>query len=69
MERYNLYLSLKKAGFPQGGSGNYIQDPDSSEKVYVPTSGEIYSMFLADPDGWQSMTDCLAQVWIDNSKK
>lgn len=69
MDRYTLYLKLKNAGYPQGGSGNYLSHPDKDEKVYIPTSGEIYTMFIGDPEQWEKMTDCLAQVWIDNSKK
>lgn len=63
---YNLYKQLKAAGFPQGGQGTWIQDPESDEKVYVPSSSEIFALFLGDPKDWQKMTDAMARVWIDN---
>ncbi len=64
MERYNLYKKLKDAGFPQGGSGSYMVDPNSNESVYIPQPSEIYTQYLADPSSWTEMGDAMATVWL-----
>jgi hypothetical protein len=43
---YQLATELKDAGFPQGGSGNWVGDPDavvmrSGDRVYAPTLSEL----------------------------
>lgn len=68
MNRYNLYLALKNAGYPQGGSGGYIQHPDTNDKVYVPLPSELYNHFTSDPKEWEDVVDALAKVWIDKCK-
>lgn len=69
MERFKLYQELKNAGFPQGGSGIYMNDPDSNERVYIPTPSEIYATFLGNPGDWTDMVDAMAEVWIKRAKK
>lgn len=68
MADFKLYKELQKKGFPQGGIGQFIQDPNTNDKVYVPQPGEIYAQFILDPEGWQKVTDALAGVWIESRK-
>jgi len=63
-----LYKALAKAGFPQGGQGNWYAEENGDQKYYIPTPEEIYTQYLADPSQWQSLTDALARVWIENKK-
>ena len=69
MTELERYKALKEAGFPQGGRGNWIQDPNSDSKYYIPNPDEIYSQFLGDPEHWRKLTDTLAEAWITNGKK
>lgn len=66
---YDLYLKLKEAGFPQGGSGKFLQHPDKDEKVYVPTAPEVFTAYIGDPEDWQKMVDAMAGVWMEKNKK
>lgn len=62
---FALYKLLKESGFAQGGSGMFMQDPDSNEKVYIPLPGEVYTQFLGDPKDWQVLTDAMVRVWLE----
>lgn len=62
----DLYRTLKEKGFPQGGNGNWYQDPSTGERYYIPQPDEVYTQFIADPSLWQKMTDAMARAWIDN---
>lgn len=61
---FELYKRLKDAGFPQGGAGNWMLNPDNDEKVYIPLPGELYTQFIGDPAHWEKMRDAMAEVWI-----
>lgn len=64
--RFDLYKRLKEAQYPQGGGGQYMLDPDSNQKVYVPTYQELLTHYVSDPKGWEVMVDTITKVWIDN---
>lgn len=66
LEGYALYKALRAAGFPQGGVGHYIQDPNSADSVYVPHVSEVYTQFLADPQQWEALRDAICREWIKN---
>lgn len=66
---FELYKQLRDAGFPQGGSGSYILDPNTDEKVYKPLPSEIYTLFVADPSGWDKMLEAMSKVWLEVMKK
>jgi len=69
MTKFELYLELKKKGFPQGGSGSYLKDPKTEEMVYIPKFEEIFTQFIGDPIDHEVLVDTLAKVWIERSKK
>ncbi len=64
--RFDLYKRLKEAGYPQGGGGQYMGDPDSNVKVYIPTYQELLTHYVADPKDWELMVDAITKVWINN---
>lgn len=64
---FALYKGLKEASFPQGGMGQWWEDPNGTEKVYVPRPEEIYSQFIGDPEGWEQLRDALARAWMEYS--
>src|SRR6185503_16986823 len=66
---FALYKNLKDARYPQGGMGRFVEDPNGLEKVYIPRPEEIYTQFIADPEGWNALTDALARAWIELSIK
>jgi len=66
---YKLYAELRDAGFPQGGVGTWVNSYDMKDKAYVPHPQELYSHFIADPEGWDKMRDAMAQAWIENHSK
>lgn len=66
---FELYKRLKDAGFPQGGAGSWMLNPDNDEQVYVPLPGEIYTQFLGDPAEWADMSKAMAEVWIAHALK
>lgn len=66
LEGYDLYDSLRAAGFPQGGSGNLMYDENGNNPVYVPHPSEIYQMFIGDPAQWDEMRDSMARSWLKN---
>lgn len=68
LEGYALYKSLKDVGFPQGGSGDWLYNPETDEKVYVPHPSELINTYVADPKQWDSVRDILARQWIENKK-
>jgi hypothetical protein len=54
---YQLAKELKDAGFPQGGSGSWLLDPDavvirSGARVYAPTLSELIEAF----EGYSSVS-------------
>lgn len=63
-----LCKSLRNKGFPQGGTGIFIQDPETGEKFYKPQPAEVYAQFILDPDGWDKVTEALIKVWVDTRK-
>lgn len=64
-----LWKELANKGFPQGGSGNWIVDPDDGNKYYVPQPSELYQSFVNDPEGWNDVGEALGRVWVDKNKK
>lgn len=68
MDRYNLYKQLKDKGFPQGGSGSFLVDPKTDERVYIPKVEEILTQYVGDPKDWDKMVEAMTRVWIDNKK-
>jgi len=69
MDKLELYTKLKKAGFPQGGSGQRLLDPNSDKSVYMPTVEELLTQYLADPEQWAEMRDAIAMQWLALHKK
>lgn len=69
LEGFALYKKLKDNGYPQGGMGRFVEDPNGLTKVYIPRPEEIYTHFIADPNGWQALTDTLTRAWIELSIK
>lgn len=65
---YPLYKELKECGFPQGGTGTWLQDPNSDDKVYVPELSELISTFLGDPPAWIKLKEAVTKAWIQNKK-
>ena len=65
LERFELYKKLKDQGFPQGGAGTWIMNPQKDEKVYIPLVEEIFTQFIADPSDWELMIDAMVNVWIE----
>lgn len=64
LQAFELYRTLRDAGFPQGGVGNWLYNEFGTDKVYVPHASEVYNQFVADPDGWEKMTEAMARVWL-----
>lgn len=68
LEGIELYRALKEHGFPQGGQGSYMSDPQTAERFYIPKPDEIFNQFLANPEGWQNLVDVMSRAWIANKK-
>lgn len=68
LKGFELYRELKARGFPQGGVGSFMEDPNGTEKVYVPHPSEIYASFVGDPSQWNALRDAMIQVWLKNKK-
>lgn len=66
---FDLYKALKDAGMPQGGIGQSMEDPNGTEKVYLPHASEIYSQFAQDPRGWEIIRDYLARAYLELQKR
>jgi len=66
--KFETLKQLKAKGFPQGGAGNFVVDPDTSEKFYNPQPSEIYSHFVGDPSAWGELGEAMAQCWLNNRK-
>lgn len=69
MKSFEFYKKLKDAGFPQGGVGNWQEDINSTEKVYIPTPSEVYAQLALDPEQWNTVRDALCQCFIDKQLK
>lgn len=69
LKGFALYKKLKDLRYPQGGMGRWVEDPNSTEKVYIPRPEELYTQFIGDPSQWQELQDTLARVWIELSIK
>ena len=68
MNKFELYKVLKSKGFPQGGAGDFLQDPHTGETVYIPVYQELITTFVGDPKDWEHMRDAMALVWIGHKK-
>ena len=69
LEGFTLYKALKDNGFPQGGIGQNIEDPNSTEQAYIPEVSEVYQAFLLDPMGWGNVRDALCREWIKHKQE
>jgi len=66
--KFDTLKQLKAKGFPQGGAGNFVVDPDTGEKFYKPHPSELYNQFLGDPTQWGELAEAMAQVWLSQRK-
>lgn len=64
----STWQQLKEAGFPQGGVGTWLKDPNSDEKYYIPHPAEVYQLFIANPQDWEKMSEAMAKIWLQNRK-
>lgn len=64
LEGYELYLQLRETGYFQGGGGQYLEDPNGIDKVYIPTAPEVVSFFAGDPEKWEEMRDGIVRVYL-----
>jgi hypothetical protein len=69
LKGFELYRKLKELRFPQGGMGQWWENPNGTDKVYVPRPEELYTMFIGDPQAWDELRDTLARTWIEISVK
>lgn len=69
LEDYALYSHLRDTGFPQGGSGVYMENPTGMDKAYVPTAPEVLSYFAANPEEWEDMRDGIIRTYIEIKEK
>lgn len=69
LKGFDLYLALKNQGFPQGGIGQFQEDINGTEKVYLPHASEIYTQFAQDPVGWDTIRDYLARAYLEIKQK
>lgn len=67
LEGFALYKKLKDERYPQGGMGEWWEDPNGTDKVYVPRPEEIYTHFLGNKQEWDELRDALVRVWIEYS--
>lgn len=65
LEGFQLYKALKDSGFFQGGVGQFMEDVNGTEKVYIPHASEIYQSFAQDPQGWDTVRDYLARAFLE----
>ncbi len=65
LEGYELYAKLRDIGYPQGGMGNIMENPNGVDKVYVPHANEVMSFFVGDPDKWEAMRDGVIRTYIE----
>lgn len=67
LEGFALYKKLKDERYPQGGMGEWWEDPNGTDKVYVPRPEEIYTHYLGNKQEWDELRDALVRVWIEYS--
>lgn len=65
LEGFELYSRLRDTGYFPGGSGQYLDDQYSLDKVYVPTAQEVISFFAGDPDKWDELRDGIIRTYIE----
>ena len=66
LEGFELYRALKNKGYYQGGSeGQWIEDPNGTERVYVPSPSELYTSFLGEPEKWLALRDAIIRAYIE----
>jgi len=65
LEGFELYRALEQKGFPQGGSGQIMEDPNGTTKAYIPTYGEVIAFFMADPEKMEQMRDAVIRAYIE----
>lgn len=65
LDGYDLYLKLRDTGYFQGGSGQYVEDPNGIDRVYVPTAQEVITFFTGDPEKWDLMRDGIVRAYLD----
>ena len=65
----SIWRLLKEGNFPQGGVGNWLQDPNSDEKYYIPHPSEIYQATIQDPQGWEELSESMGVVWLKQHGK
>ncbi len=65
LEGYGLYAALRDIGYPQGGMGNMMENPNGVDKAYVPHAQEVLAFFSGDPDKWELMRDGIIRTYIE----
>lgn len=69
LEGFELYKALKDVGFFQGGQGQFMEDVNGIEIVYIPHASEIYQSFAQNPEGWDIVRDYLARAFLELKDK
>jgi len=65
LEGWELYKALKDKGFFQGGMGQWMEDPNGTERVYVPHVSEVYGYFIGDPEKWEQLKDHMIRAYLE----
>lgn len=65
LEGYELYAALKDKNYHQGGSGQYMENPNGIDSVYIPTYQELITSFIGNPDVMDKMRDAIIRAYIE----
>lgn len=65
LEGFELYKALKDKGYPQGGMGQTMEDPNGIERVYIPHPNEVQAFFIENPDKMEAMRDAIIRAYIE----
>ena len=65
LEGFELYKKLAEKGFYQGGMGQWMEDVNGTERVYIPHPTEVITYFIGDPDKWDLMRDAIIRAYIE----
>jgi len=52
-------------GYFQGGMGQWMEDPNGTERVYVPHVSEVYGYFIGDPEKWEQLKDHMIRAYLE----
>lgn len=65
LEGFALYKALERKGYFQGGMGEYMENPNGIDRVYVPHYTELLTNFTGDPDKLNKMRDAIIRAYIE----